>query len=194
VQYFILKALGDDGDVFIDALPDGGPADWRFAEGKPLAKEFPESATVRFSDNFPNGRRLLDFVNNISDVLIVSTRVREVFDAINIRNVEYLPITILNHRGKVAPGNYFIANVLGSEPAIDMEKSDVVASNLDGEIATINNLVVDRESISSDAKLFRAATLKTLFFIREDALAALTARGVSGVKTFDADGWDGLEI
>jgi hypothetical protein len=194
VQYFILKALGDDGDVFIDALPEGGPADWRFSEGKPLAKEFPQNATVRFSDNFPDGRRLLDFVNNISDVLMVSARVREVLDSIGIGNIEYLPITILNHRGKAAPAKYFIANLLGTESAIDMKKSDVVASNLDGEIATINRLVLDRDSISPDAKLFRAATMKTLFFIREDALSALTDAGVNGLKSFDADGWDGLEI
>lgn len=193
MQYFILKPIGDEEDVFIDALPEGGPADWRFCEGEPLAAEFPKKAVVRFSDNFPDGRRLHDFVNNISDVLIVSKRVRRALDSIEIGNVEYLPVTILDHRGNVAAEEYFIANVLGTEPAIDMQESDLVMSSLDDEILSIDRLVLDEGNISKGAKLFRAETLKTLFFIREDALAALKEHGVTGIKTYEADGWDGID-
>lgn len=194
MSYFILKPRADDDDVFIDALPENGPADWRFAEGEPLGKEFPKKATVKYSDNFPDGRVLADFVNNISDVLIVSSRVRTAFEKAGVPNVEYLPITILDHRGRVAGKDYYIANVLSSEPAIDMRKSDVIVGDLDDQITAINQLVIDKKAVSPDAKLFRATTMRTLFLIREDALEALQSCGAEGYKTYPADGWDGLDI
>ena len=195
MQYFILKPTGGETEVFIDGLPEDAPADWRFSEGESLADGFPKDAQVRFSDNYPDGRKLLDIVNNVLDVLIVSGRVKAVCDAAGVENVEYLPVTILDHRGGVAGKDYFIANVLGSEPVIDMQKSDYVTSSLDeSEILSIDNLVVDADSVAADAKLFRAATLKTLFFIRQDLLEALLSNRISGLKTYPADGWDGLDV
>jgi hypothetical protein len=195
MQYFIVKPEGGESDVFIDGLPPGAPADWRFSEGEPLADEFPKNAALEFSANYPDGRRLLDIVNNIWDLLIVSSRFKETCDAEGVDNVEYLPVTILDHRGGVAAKEYYIANVLGSERAIDMQKSEYVTSSLDdGEILSIDNLVVDVDGISADAKLFRVATMKTLFFVRQDLLDALRTNGISGLETYPADGWDGLDL
>lgn len=195
MEYFVLRPDDDEENVYIDSLPEGAPADWQFDEGIALGNEFPADATMRYSDNFPGGRKLLDFVNNISDVLIISAAARTIFDSLGIDHVEYLPVKILDHRGNVAGPEYFIANVLGSEPIIDMDKSDLEMSELDeDEISMMNNLVVDHDAIDEGTKLCRASAQKTWFFVSKDVCDAMHAGGLTGFKVFPAEGWDGLDI
>ncbi|MGC4014799.1 MAG: hypothetical protein QM755_09840 [Luteolibacter sp.] len=66
----------NDGAV-IDAYPKGGPKGWRYLEPQPLAQEFQEGLAMRFSSNFSSKRKVYDFVDNILDILIVSSRVRQ---------------------------------------------------------------------------------------------------------------------
>lgn len=195
MNYFVLKVPAGPEDAVIDSLPEGAPAEWRFDEGQALAAEFPSDAVLKFSSNFPDGRRLHDFVANVLTMLIVSPKVRQVLEELEVPQVEYLPVTIVDHRGQVAGEDYSIVNLLGSQPAIDMSKSRYDMSHLaKDQIGDIDELVLDRDAIAADAKLFRATTSRRLFLMREDVLQALDAAGVEGKRTFVADGWDGMDF
>src|SRR5262245_58817377 len=111
MDYFVFAAvLDDDGGAVIESLPDGCPADWRFSEGESLAAEFPAAAALKLSSNHPHRRKIRDFVTNVLGLLITSARARAVLDSLGVRNAEYLPITIYDHRGKIIAGGYSILN------------------------------------------------------------------------------------
>ncbi len=193
MSYWVLTAQSREGGV-IDAYPLGSPDDYLFDEAIPLANEFPPDAAVRFSKNFPQARKLEDFQPNTLGALIVSRRVRELLDGLGVKNAEYLPVAVKDHASQVAAPDYAILNLIGAEPAIDMNASVVVMDDLEqDQIYKIKKLVVDRGAISPDVKIFRCTARRLLYMIRDDVKAAFEKAGLTGYRLFAADGWNGKD-
>jgi hypothetical protein len=111
------------------------------------------------------------------------------------KDIEYLPITIWDHQNTAVSSNYFILNPLGGVDFIDMDKSAYSMSSLnEGQIYSIDNLVINEKAIPADAKLFRAETKMDQIFISDEIRKSLEAAGIKGYKLLQADGWDGLDI
>jgi hypothetical protein len=126
--------------------------------------------------------------------VIASERARAVIASLEVGPVEFIPVDVLDHRGKLA-ATYAIVNLLGCQPAIDMKKSIVSMSPLaPTSIARIKSLVVDREAISKDAKMFRCKHALRTFLVRQDVKDAFEAAQLTGFKAVDADGWNGLKL
>ncbi|MGC3998861.1 MAG: hypothetical protein QM767_15980 [Anaeromyxobacter sp.] len=150
---------------------------------------------MQFSDNFPDARQLEDFQPNILNALIVSPKAQEVLQGLELKNVEYLPVAIRDHRDEVIASDYAFVNVLGSQPAIDMERSVYRMGSLDKtQITRIKNLVLQPQAIAPDAKLLRCTTYMTLFLIRDDVREAFERAQLTGYQLIQPDGWDGLII
>ena len=86
----------NDGAV-IDARPKDGPEGWRYHVGTRLSVDYPPDAAMGFSRNFPDNRKLYDFVTNTVRIYIVSPRVRRIVEELDGQNVEFLPLTLLDH-------------------------------------------------------------------------------------------------
>jgi hypothetical protein len=198
MDYFVLRmAVGLEGNdhAVIDSLPSKCPTEWRFFEGEPLASEFPENVALKLSRNFSTGRKLQDFVGNIIGLLIVSARAQTAIESAGVTNGEFLPVTIKDQKGKLVPQSFAILNLLGSEDAIDMKKSDVRMGAIEKtQVKAINRLVLNRQGIGRDARMFRASTMLRLVLVREDVRDALDAAGLTGYATFPADGWNGMDF
>ncbi len=194
MNYFVLKTKAPDGGL-IELYPPKSPADWKFDEGQSLIQEFPQGAAVQFSDNYPDARKLHDFQRNTLTAFIISERVRQLLESLEISNAEYLPVDIKDHKGQVVGKNYAFLNLLGGEDAIDMERGDYKMNNLDkDQIGRIKRLAINPKGIRPGAKMFRCNKMRRLVLIREDVLEAFKKAGLTGFKTFEADGWDGLDV
>lgn len=192
-RYYVFYPQPDDDAAVITDFPEG-PQSFEFARGEPVASEVAAGATVRFSDRYP-GRQLRDFQQNTLSAVIASAHARAVIQSLEIGPVEFIPVAVLDHRGKVAASDYAIVNLLGCQPAIDMKKSALSMSTLiPTRVARIKRLVLDREAISEDAKMFRCEHALRTFIIREDVKEAFEAARLTGFKAADADGWNGLEL
>ncbi len=186
----------DDGAVLTD-VPEDGPEDFEYDLGKSLARQFPaqEEAIMVFDIDYPEGIKLYDFVPALDSVLVVSSKVQDLLNRLKLENMEFLPLTLLDHKGKVASKDYSILNVIGSLEFIDMSKSDYDEDPLDeGQIARMKNLVINESKVPESAKIFRAKTMMDQFFIHDDVKIAFEEAGIKGYSLFDADGWDGLEV
>jgi hypothetical protein len=193
MDYWILVDQSKEGGV-IDCYPPGSPDDYLFDDARPLADQFPSGAAVKFSRNFPQARKLEDFQPNTMGALIVSRRVRELLDGLGVKNAEYLPVAVKDHKGEVIAPDYAILNLLGSEPAVDLKASIVEMGALDeDQIDTVKKLVLDHAAISPDAKIFRCAARRLLYMIRDDVKAAFEQAGLTGYRLFAADGWNGKD-
>jgi hypothetical protein len=189
LDYFVLKVPTGKGGL-IESYPKSNIADWKYAEGELLLPHYPQRGSVHFSKSFPDWRALLDFQPTTRSAVFISAKARKVLEAEGVANVEYLPVAVEDHRGTVIGPDYSIANVLGSEPAINMEKSDYRLDNLEkDQIDRMRKMVLAPQRVSPEAKLFRLKEMRTTFLVRDDLRLALLAAGATGCVFEPADGW-----
>jgi hypothetical protein len=194
MNYFVLTTFAHDGGL-IEMYPDKSPAGWRFDEGQSLIREFPRAASVQFSDNYPDARKVYDFQPNTLDALIISDRVRKVLESLEVTNAEYLPVAIKDHKSQIVGKDHAFLNLLGGEDAIDLERSEYKMNNINKEqIARIKKLAINEKGIRPGAKIFRCSKKLRLVLINEEVLEAFKKAGLTGYQVFKAEGWDGLEI
>ncbi|WP_224363357.1 Imm43 family immunity protein [Hyalangium versicolor] len=194
MNYWVLSITNNDGAV-LAGFPRSKIKDYRYNEGQSLAKEFPKNATVQFADKFKDRRKLYDFIANFESGLFVSSKVRTLLEELESKDLEFLPITVKDHKGAVAADDYFILNPIGSQDIIDMKKSKLVMDTLiDGEIGRIKKLVLQPRSVDKEAHLFRATNKPRLIIIDDTVRKAFEKNGVTGYRLFKAEGWDGLEL
>ena len=191
MNYWVLRASSPDGAV-IDALPKDSPTNWKFSTGEPLGRQFPVGGKVSFSDHFPDRRKLYDFVRNTVGVLLVSSRVRQVLEELKVDNMEFLPVTMCDHQWNRVAEGYGILNVLGSQDAIDMEKSTYDLSAISRKIRHVSNLVLAKDKIDPKTDLFRARNMMELILISDRAREAFEKAGLTGFVAHPADGFNDL--
>ncbi|NOK03190.1 MULTISPECIES: DUF1629 domain-containing protein [Myxococcus] len=191
MNYWVLRAESSDGAI-IDALPKDSPTNWKFSTGEPLARGFPAGGRVSFSDHFPDRRKLYDFVRNTVGVFLVSSRVKQVLDDLQVENKEFLPIVMCDHQWNPVVDGYGILNILGSQDAIDMEKSIYDTSALSREISHVSNLVLTQGKIDPKADIFRARNMMELILISDRTKQAFEQAGLTGFRAHPAEGFDDM--
>jgi len=192
MDYWVLKAESADGAI-IDALPESSPTNWKFSRGEPLARQFPVGGKVSFSDHFPDRRKLYDFVRNTVGVLLVSLRVKQVLEDLQVDNSEFLPVTMCDHQWSPVAEGYGILNVLGSQDVIDLEKSDCDIDPITKkEVTRVGNLVLTQGKIDPKADIFRARNMMELILISDRTKRAFEQAGLTGFRAHPAEGFDDM--
>ena len=197
MSYWVLDSIMYEDSVFLSVVPPNGPECYKYSDGVTLAKEHPkiDDAIMCFDSNYPDRTKLYDFLPNIDSLIIVHSKVKNIFERLNVNNIEYLQVRLWNHNRQPVSDEYYIVNPLGSINFIDMDKSEYrMGALVKTQIKRIKNLVVNSNVIPDDAKIFRASTKLDQIFINEDVRKALVDEEISGFKVFQAEGWDGLGI
>ncbi|WIG95920.1 DUF1629 domain-containing protein [Myxococcus sp. SDU36] len=189
---FSLLCDKNDG-ALLDAYPEGGPEGWRYLVSQRLAAEYPSGGlSMGFSPNFPDRRKLYDFVDSILEIRIVSDRVRRVIQELAPRDAEFLPVTLVDHQKDVVARDYFIMNVIADRDVIDLERSTVRMSHiLKDNISRVSELKLKEDLPPEGPKLFRPRHLRSNTMVDPTVQAALTTAKLTGVKFLPADGWNG---
>ena len=110
---------GFNSGAVVQHLPEGSPDVDEFYEGKPLRDRFPARGEIQFSSGFRKFIKVLDSVANTARVPWSRASSRRP----SKRDCEFLPVTLIDHKGKVASKDHFVLNVLRIEDAIDMKRS-----------------------------------------------------------------------
>lgn len=194
MSYWIVSKKPNGGAV-LDMLPDGSPEEFLFGMGGSLAAEFPRGGVMKFSSLFPQFIKVYDFVTAVLPVLVVSSRVKRVMDALEVSHCEFMPVVLKDHKGQVASTEHFVLHGLGGQDAIDMERSEYIMKSLDEEqIKRVKKLVLSPQNIDPKALLFRPSRLMYRFMVHQRLLDALKAEGVTGLHVYPAEGWDGSDL
>jgi hypothetical protein len=148
--------------------------------------------------NFPPGARYQmdkragdvspDVLPNTLSYLMISSKVRALFERVEVKDVEYLPFVLLDKKGKVVSRDYCIANLLGGVDCFDAERSEFEMSAMEpDQIFALDKLNLRTEKIPEDRKLFRLQQMLTTYIIRADLVELLRQEGVTGFTTLDLD-------
>src|SRR5262249_1028568 len=122
--------------------------------GIELAKdEIPADLRLFMSEDF-EGNIAADIVANACNFLIVSRRIKEVFENFSKTNVQYLPVNIYDQEKKFSSGDYFIVNPLIAVSLLNREEKNL------GEGGSIQIYEYDSRKTKSLPDLFRVSGLQ----------------------------------
>ena len=99
-KYCTLEGLLEVDDVF------------QIKEGSPRAQGFPEDARFNMNRQAPKEVALADSLSNYENMVVVSKPLREHLEQKAPPSVEYLPVSVYNHKRRLASADYCIVNPL----------------------------------------------------------------------------------
>ena len=185
-NFHIITTPNDPRFCDIKRKPETILKAWRLRKGVPMGPDFP--ATARFEMDKRAGELAPDLLPNVLSLLMISPKVRAVFEAARVSEVEYLPFELANKRGAVVGREYSVANLIGSVDCLDAARSKFDESALEtGSIANLYRLNLHFDQIPKDKKLFRLKQMMHRFIIRSDLLQLLREAEVTGLATLELD-------
>lgn len=165
----------------------------KLKRGAPVADRFPDDAVFRMDPEFPKDLQLGDVIRNDGGFLLVSRRVRQCVEDYQVENTEYLPVRIINHKGRIASEDYFLINPLQIVDAIDLDKSDIKWNNIRSDlISSVRKLVIDENRVPVNSKMFRLRYLPRRVILHEDLASAIDSAGFIGITFVPVDKFRGF--
>jgi hypothetical protein len=129
------------------------------------------------------GLQVTDVLRNALGYLMVTARMKQVLEQHAMAPIEFLPFTLLNHKGRVAARECYIVNVLGTVPCVDVERTEGSRSEIDpDEFARITRLYLDASRVDPARNIFRIAEQPQTVLVRDDLRQVLEAEKLTGVS------------
>ena len=159
--------------------------DYELSEGVSRVEGWPDDVKAPMSAEYPKDIELADNLFG-TELIIVSEKLRKMLTAERVTNVEYLPLTIVNHKKKVASTDYFILNPPSVVDCIDIEASEVKWNAIDKTLINrCKQLVLKEANVPKNVKVFRPKHLPTAILIRSELAKTLEESGLTGLYFTD---------
>ena len=188
-MYYVLKETDDETNAYLDLeTPDAIPKQYQLFEGVSRLDGWPDDVVFEFSKDRSEGMNLTDYVENSPQWLIISDRFKAILEQFREENIEYLPIKIKNHKGRMASEHYWIANFLVLTEAVDRESSifDDDPGSEDG-IFSFDKLVLRQDILKSGPVIFSLKEEPMTVIARQDLVERIKEEGLTGVEFIETD-------
>ncbi len=151
--------------------------------GQSVIESFPGDACFNMDPDFPRNIRLADNIGNHSSMAVISKQLMEFIKSKNPISVEFLPVSIINHKGRVESNEYYIIHPLVVQDCIDLEKTDIDWSALNPELISFwdGEMVLDTERMDDSLLFFRLKYEPSMIFVRRDLATTLYDEGFTGL-------------
>jgi hypothetical protein len=170
-----------DGDCRLYFIEDV-EKEYELRRGVSRAASWPDDAHAVFSDNYPKDIALSDSPDGTLTVL-ASPRLREELVAKGVKNCEFLPLALINHKGRVATRDYCVVHPLEVVDCIDLQASGAVFNHVDWEVLmSCTRLVLKHDAIPEDLQLFRPLHWPQIALIKRSLADHLLAQGFTGLR------------
>lgn len=156
------------------------------ANGESFEKIFPPTAEYHFNPDFKRNTLLVDCLINVGTRIVASERLKDFIQARQPEKVEYLPVRVLDLKGKPVAAPYFIVHPIDPPDCIDYTKSKIDQAASDPDFLSIDALVIDETKVPPKRLLFRAKSYPDKLLLRREFALEIENAGFTGT------GW--LEI
>ena len=190
MKFYRWSSLHENGFCVVK---DPNIDDWELDDGISQINKHPDDAYCRMSPNFPDEIRLGDNLYG-SGLTIISLSIKETLERLITSNhVEYLPLSIINHKGRLATKDYFILHPLDFCDCIDYDKSGIEWNSIDPSyISFSKGLILRNEIIPDDFILFRLKHWGSNIILRGDLAEMLLKENFTGLWFPDIEGYTGI--
>jgi hypothetical protein len=189
---FLLWAAGDEGNSCTLTSLQGYEDAWRLHDGLPLAGEFPEDAFFPMDANFPERIRLSDCLDNLNQSVVVSRRLRDYLIGLDLSGVEYLPVKIVNHKGRISSTEYSVVNPSFSVDCLDVGASGVTYNPIvKTDVMDMDQFVLDESKIDPELRMFRVRNVPGPILVRRDLAEEIDAQGFTAILWMELEDYEG---
>jgi hypothetical protein len=176
MPYYQIDTLGDLDNpklVMLGEVPEGiGVKYHRLAHGEVIAPDWPDDARILMTEENP-GIKLSSLLGNTQSFLLLHRDLKELVAAEYDRRggkgkIEYLPFTLINHKGRPHSKDYFVVNPIGDFDCLNEKKSKITyfKGNRD-KVVSIDRLVLDPNKLRDAPPLFRVKQARGEYFVDE---------------------------
>ncbi|RJS22585.1 hypothetical protein DRW03_14875 [Corallococcus sp. H22C18031201] len=183
-EYFILDWLVLDGYCAIFNIPEGMSKIHKPARGIRMGTEYPDGLRFSMTKQEP-GLKIADVIPNALNYFMVTKRMKELLEQHSGAEIEFLRFTLLNHRGRVASEDCYIANVIGTQECVDMQRTEGDLDPLKPErFMYLRRLALSEDKIETSAGVFRSAAVPRLMIVRRALKEQLEKEGITGATWY----------
>jgi hypothetical protein len=184
MRYFDLEFMGDITDESLCLLTQSdaglGAKDYCLTRGERIGGDFPADACLVMTKDWP-GMKLSTVLGNSCAFLVCHADMRAVIGEVCTNEIEFLPVAVLNHRGKPVSRDYVIVNVIGTVDCLDEPASKVVRSGK-GKVVKLGAPVIDAKKLPPGLHLLRPAQAPSRLFMSLELGKALAARKFTNLR------------
>ncbi len=147
--------------------------------GRSFKDNYPDDVSIAMDADFPKDTVVLDHLRN--DLQICSGGLTDFLKSKEIDNVEYLPIWLINHKGRKVKPCFNILN-----PVTPIDCLDLAACNVryfdeeEGVIDTVEKFVIDETKCQDFPALMRIEGIRGKVLIHRELAMAIDAEGFTG--------------
>ena len=187
MNYIIWKAK-NEGNSCLLSIIQNVEDDWQLKKGISRITSFPQDAFFHMDNQYKKNVRLTDNLININSVIVASKRLKEFLEAKKFKNIEYLPVSVINHKDRIASKDYFIIHPITTQDCLDIDKSGCTWSSINPtNIIDVDKLVIDESRIDLNVQLFRLKYFYPPVFVRKDLAEEITQAGFTGLLWLELD-------
>jgi hypothetical protein len=190
-KFLIWESEYEEGYCVIKA-PVGVEKAYQLDEGVSRIEGWSSDIVCKMNQEFPKDIQLVDNLYG-AGLVVISKYIRELLISEQVKSVEYLPVTILNHKGRIASKDYFILNPLDVVDCIDVEKSAVEWNLIDTDlIDSCEKLVLKANLVEEHFDIFRPKFWPYLILIHSELTDKLFNAGFTGLYFRDPLEYTGI--
>lgn len=161
-------------------------------EGVSRSAGWPNDASCSMDPAFPKDIALADSLYGAS-LLVISGTAKQFFERESANQIEFLPLRIINHKGRTASDDYFIVNPLEVYDCIDEQQSNAERNPIAPEsILGCDQLVLHDAAVPAEYKIFRPERWRNLILVRREIAVRAKALKLSGLNFIEPDQYTGL--
>ena len=156
---------------------------YEFRRGISRIDDFPKNALFTQDMDFPKNTRLIDNLCNVNSLIVASERLKLFLESRKITQIEYLPVSILDHQGNIASSSYYIIHPIHSIDCLDLEMSDPTWSKVTkNSIRSVKKLVLNEDKIPTDREMFRLQKYLLPVLVKRELAQAIDKASFSGIR------------
>lgn len=162
--------------------------DFKLMKGHTVGAQWPDDVSFRMDPDFKKRIKLSDNLVNSNKFMVASERLQTFLKAQAVPQIEFLPVTIFNHKKKAEAAPYAIVNPLAVVDCIDRAASTLKMNTIIPEdIDIARKLVLDPDAIPPQLQIFRAKGLVDVIFVRRDLAEKMRAQQFTGLEFKEVD-------
>jgi hypothetical protein len=168
----------------------GFPEAWKLKQGVPLPDGLPPDARFDMHPDRQNDVALTDSLYNINMVIVGSQRLCQLLEAKSLQDVEFLPMPVYNHKGRLVEPPYSIVHPINPVDCLDAQASGARPSRINPKIIDkVDRLIIDESRIPAGRLLVRPKGYHRVILAHNSLASEIDAAGAQGIRWIELSAW-----
>lgn len=195
MEFVLWERKYEDYSATLEGI-QGVEDEWEINEGISKINTFLNTVSFQMNREKPNDLILLDSIPNIDFLIVASFKLMSFLKKQEIKKIEFLPVTIIDHKSNTLPNDFFIIHPIEPIDCLDAKRCGAIWNKLDPEyIKRLNRIAFNEEFISmedsqmAERKIFRAKNFYRVTFVSKELAKAIDSEGFTGIRWVDTQNY-----